>query len=67
MREKWRRTQPSGGSGTDVVVFPGPAQFQVRTLEAILRVPHGGVRIEADFTTDGHWTACGMHFGHPAM
>ena len=46
---------------------PGPAQFQVRTPEAILHFTLGGLRIEADWSTDEHWADCGLHFGHPAM
>eukprot|EP00969_Alexandrium_andersonii_P248566 10982927-Alexandrium_andersonii.AAC.1 len=35
--------------------------------EAMLRVPHDGLRIEADCTTEGHWADCRLHFGRPAM
>eukprot|EP00969_Alexandrium_andersonii_P113379 5010734-Alexandrium_andersonii.AAC.1 len=33
---KWCRMHPSGASGTDVEVFPAPAQFKLRMPEAIL-------------------------------
>eukprot|EP00969_Alexandrium_andersonii_P330186 14592021-Alexandrium_andersonii.AAC.1 len=36
LREQRHRMQPSGASGTNFQVFPGPAPFQVRTPEAIL-------------------------------
>eukprot|EP00969_Alexandrium_andersonii_P038332 1679139-Alexandrium_andersonii.AAC.1 len=39
LREKQRRTDPSGASGTDFEAVPGSAQFQVRTREAILHFP----------------------------
>eukprot|EP00969_Alexandrium_andersonii_P196743 8691862-Alexandrium_andersonii.AAC.1 len=67
MREKQHRTHPSGPSGTLFEAVPGPAQFQVRMREAILRFTHGGLRIEADWSIDEHWADCGLHFGHPAM
>eukprot|EP00969_Alexandrium_andersonii_P154370 6823757-Alexandrium_andersonii.AAC.1 len=35
LREKRRRTQPSGASGTNFDAVPGPAQFQVRMPEAM--------------------------------
>eukprot|EP00969_Alexandrium_andersonii_P241627 10669401-Alexandrium_andersonii.AAC.1 len=57
---------PSGASGTNFEVVPGPAQFKLRTPEASLHVTHGGLRIEADCGTDGPWADCGLHFGHPA-
>eukprot|EP00969_Alexandrium_andersonii_P240834 10631755-Alexandrium_andersonii.AAC.1 len=34
--------------------------------EAILHVPHGGLRIETDCSTDEQWADCGLHFGRPA-
>eukprot|EP00969_Alexandrium_andersonii_P160955 7113419-Alexandrium_andersonii.AAC.1 len=49
---------------------PGPAQFQVRTHEAILHVLHvlhGDLRIEADCSAGGPWADCGLRFGHLAM
>eukprot|EP00969_Alexandrium_andersonii_P105054 4635422-Alexandrium_andersonii.AAC.1 len=57
----------SGAPGTTCFAALGPAQFQVRAPEAILRCPHGGLRIEADCSTDGHWADCGLHVKHPAM
>eukprot|EP00969_Alexandrium_andersonii_P275786 12189230-Alexandrium_andersonii.AAC.1 len=54
-------------SETNIAAAPGPAQFQVRTPQAILHVTHGGLRIEADCSTDGPSTDCGPHFPHPAM
>eukprot|EP00969_Alexandrium_andersonii_P129699 5732864-Alexandrium_andersonii.AAC.1 len=58
---------PSGAWGTDVEAVLGPAKFQVRTLEAILHVPRGGLRIGADCSNRGPWADCGLHFGHLAM
>eukprot|EP00969_Alexandrium_andersonii_P034643 1515587-Alexandrium_andersonii.AAC.1 len=67
MCEKWRGMHPSRASGTSFEAAPGPAQFQVRTPEAILRFREGGLRIEADCSTDAPLADCGLHFGHPAM
>eukprot|EP00969_Alexandrium_andersonii_P368887 15473907-Alexandrium_andersonii.AAC.1 len=39
LRETPRRTHPSGASGSNVEVTPGPAQFQVRTPGAMLHFP----------------------------
>eukprot|EP00969_Alexandrium_andersonii_P252712 11168496-Alexandrium_andersonii.AAC.1 len=57
---------PRGLGGTNSQAFPGPAQFQVRTPEAILHLTHGGLRIGVDCSTDGPWADCGLHFGRPA-
>eukprot|EP00969_Alexandrium_andersonii_P091265 4029574-Alexandrium_andersonii.AAC.1 len=54
---------PSGALGADFEVVPGPAQFKLRTLDAILHFTHGGLGIEADCSTDEHWADCGLHFG----
>eukprot|EP00969_Alexandrium_andersonii_P149585 6614541-Alexandrium_andersonii.AAC.1 len=43
---------PSGASGTSFEVALGPAHFKLRTPEAILHVPHGGLWIEADCSID---------------
>eukprot|EP00969_Alexandrium_andersonii_P239704 10582110-Alexandrium_andersonii.AAC.1 len=32
-----------------------------------LRVPHGGLRIEADCSRDWPWADCGLHFEHIAL
>eukprot|EP00969_Alexandrium_andersonii_P113474 5015378-Alexandrium_andersonii.AAC.1 len=58
---------PSGASGVDFEAVPGPSQFQIRTPKAMLHFMHGGLQIEADFSTDEHWAGCGLHFGHIAM
>eukprot|EP00969_Alexandrium_andersonii_P206839 9137886-Alexandrium_andersonii.AAC.1 len=42
---------PSGGSETSFEAFLGSAQFQLRTLEAVLQVLHGGLWVEADCST----------------
>eukprot|EP00969_Alexandrium_andersonii_P048123 2112274-Alexandrium_andersonii.AAC.1 len=44
-----------------------PAQFQVRTPEAMMHSPHGGFGIEADCSTDGPWADFRVHSGHLAM
>eukprot|EP00969_Alexandrium_andersonii_P065821 2902425-Alexandrium_andersonii.AAC.1 len=64
--EKPRRTHPLKASGTNFEVIPGPSRFQVRAREAMFKFTHGGLRIEADCSTDGPWADCGLHFGHPA-
>eukprot|EP00969_Alexandrium_andersonii_P335590 14831906-Alexandrium_andersonii.AAC.1 len=48
------RSHPSGASGTDSETALGTAQFQVRTLAAILQIRQGGLRAEADYSTDEH-------------
>eukprot|EP00969_Alexandrium_andersonii_P069263 3055613-Alexandrium_andersonii.AAC.1 len=58
LREKRRGARPSGASGALFDAIPGPAQFQVRTRGAILHATRGGVRIEADCSTDGPWADC---------
>eukprot|EP00969_Alexandrium_andersonii_P157097 6944322-Alexandrium_andersonii.AAC.1 len=58
---------PSGASWTLFEAVLGPLQFKFRTPEAILHFSHGGLRIEADCSTDGHWADCRLRFGHPAM
>eukprot|EP00969_Alexandrium_andersonii_P187602 8289513-Alexandrium_andersonii.AAC.1 len=58
---------PLGTSGASVEAFPGPAQFRLRTLDAILCCAHGGLPIEADCSVDGPWADGGLLFGHPAM
>eukprot|EP00969_Alexandrium_andersonii_P345271 15262862-Alexandrium_andersonii.AAC.1 len=58
---------PSGASGANVEAFPWPAQFQVRTREAILHVTHGVLGSRADCSNDEQWADCGLHFGHLAM
>eukprot|EP00969_Alexandrium_andersonii_P295298 13053621-Alexandrium_andersonii.AAC.1 len=67
MREKPHRTHPSGASGTHFDAVLGPAQFQVRTLGAMLHVLQGGLQIEADCSTGRPQADCGLHFGHLAM
>eukprot|EP00969_Alexandrium_andersonii_P060515 2664376-Alexandrium_andersonii.AAC.1 len=44
---------PSGASGTDVETVPGSAHLKVRTHGMIMHVRKGGLRIEADCSTDG--------------
>eukprot|EP00969_Alexandrium_andersonii_P322631 14255273-Alexandrium_andersonii.AAC.1 len=66
MREKWRRTYPSGASRTTFEAVPGPAQFQVRARGAVSHFTHGGLRIDANCGTDGPWVDCGLRFGHLA-
>eukprot|EP00969_Alexandrium_andersonii_P253297 11194901-Alexandrium_andersonii.AAC.1 len=39
MREKWRRTHPSGALVIDAEAVSGSTQFQVRTSEASLACP----------------------------
>eukprot|EP00969_Alexandrium_andersonii_P247611 10941350-Alexandrium_andersonii.AAC.1 len=58
---------PSGASGINFEAVPGPAQFQVRTPEAILYFTHGGLRIEAEWSPDGPCAHCGLHFGRPVL
>eukprot|EP00969_Alexandrium_andersonii_P297992 13170509-Alexandrium_andersonii.AAC.1 len=58
---------PSRASGTNSEDAPGPAQFKVRTPEAILHFMHGRLRIEADWSIGEHWADWGLHFGQPAM
>eukprot|EP00969_Alexandrium_andersonii_P102481 4523285-Alexandrium_andersonii.AAC.1 len=58
---------PSRASGPNFEAAPGPAQFQVRRPEAVLHFPHGGLRIEADFSFDEPWADCGLHVGFLAM
>eukprot|EP00969_Alexandrium_andersonii_P271721 12009749-Alexandrium_andersonii.AAC.1 len=58
---------PSRASGTAFEADPGLAQFQVRMPEAILHFPQGGLQIEADCSTDGHWADCGLLCVHPGM
>eukprot|EP00969_Alexandrium_andersonii_P212004 9362905-Alexandrium_andersonii.AAC.1 len=55
LRETWRRTHPSGASGTNFGAVPGPAQFKLRTPDAVLRIRKGWMRIEADCSTDRRW------------
>eukprot|EP00969_Alexandrium_andersonii_P065891 2904840-Alexandrium_andersonii.AAC.1 len=61
------RDSPSRASGTRFGAVSGPAQFKLRTPEAILHCTHGGVRIEADGSPDGPCVDCGLHFGALAM
>eukprot|EP00969_Alexandrium_andersonii_P216879 9579549-Alexandrium_andersonii.AAC.1 len=58
---------PSGASGANFQAIPRPARFQVRMPEATSHFPQGGLRIEADCSTDEHWADCGLHVGHLAM
>eukprot|EP00969_Alexandrium_andersonii_P192837 8518836-Alexandrium_andersonii.AAC.1 len=58
---------PSLASGANYEAFLGPAQFQVRTHEAILHFTPGGSRIGADCSADGPWADCGLHLGCLAM
>eukprot|EP00969_Alexandrium_andersonii_P233155 10294218-Alexandrium_andersonii.AAC.1 len=58
---------PSRASGANVEAVPGPAQFHVRTLEAILNVRQGALRIEGGCSTEEHWADWGLHLGHLAM
>eukprot|EP00969_Alexandrium_andersonii_P278944 12328251-Alexandrium_andersonii.AAC.1 len=61
LREKRHRTHLSGAPGTNFETVPGPAQFQVRTRDAILNFPQGALRIGADCSMDGPWADCGLH------
>eukprot|EP00969_Alexandrium_andersonii_P033767 1475989-Alexandrium_andersonii.AAC.1 len=54
---------PSGHSVTDLGVDSGAMQFQVCLHAAMLHVPHGGLRIEADCNTVEHWADCGLRLG----
>eukprot|EP00969_Alexandrium_andersonii_P145726 6444990-Alexandrium_andersonii.AAC.1 len=54
---------PSGGSGTRFEAAPGPAQFKLRAPDAVLHVPHGGLRIEGDCSTDWPSADFGVDFG----
>eukprot|EP00969_Alexandrium_andersonii_P245534 10850761-Alexandrium_andersonii.AAC.1 len=58
---------PSGALGINFEAVLGPAQFHVRTPEAILHVTCGGLRIETDWSPHGPWADCGLHFGPLAM
>eukprot|EP00969_Alexandrium_andersonii_P077274 3406956-Alexandrium_andersonii.AAC.1 len=58
---------PFGSVRDQFEAVPGPAQFQVRTPEAMLHVRQLGLRIGADCSTDEHWVDCGLHLGHLAM
>eukprot|EP00969_Alexandrium_andersonii_P119082 5264564-Alexandrium_andersonii.AAC.1 len=58
---------PLAASGANFETLSGPVLFQVRTPEAILRVPKGGLRIAADCTIDGPLADCRLHFGPLAM
>eukprot|EP00969_Alexandrium_andersonii_P319298 14105445-Alexandrium_andersonii.AAC.1 len=58
---------PLGRFGHQFEATPGPAHFQVRTLEAMLQYPQGGLRIEADCSTGRPRADCGLGFGHVAM
>eukprot|EP00969_Alexandrium_andersonii_P321115 14188915-Alexandrium_andersonii.AAC.1 len=61
-------THPSRASETNVEAAPGPAQVQLRTLEAMfLHVARCRLRIGADRSTDERWADCGLHFGPLAM
>eukprot|EP00969_Alexandrium_andersonii_P202501 8947228-Alexandrium_andersonii.AAC.1 len=60
-------THPSGASGAHVEAVLGPAQFQVRTRDAVFHFTHGELRIEVGCGTDGPWADCGLHFGPLAM
>eukprot|EP00969_Alexandrium_andersonii_P296960 13122634-Alexandrium_andersonii.AAC.1 len=62
-----RGLHPFGASGTNFEAGPGPAQFKLRTLDAILHVQHGGLWIEVDCSVGGPWAECGVHFGGIAM
>eukprot|EP00969_Alexandrium_andersonii_P176739 7814769-Alexandrium_andersonii.AAC.1 len=48
---------PSRARGTDSEAFSWARAVQVRTLEAILHFTYGGLRVEADCSTDEHWSA----------
>eukprot|EP00969_Alexandrium_andersonii_P115779 5120460-Alexandrium_andersonii.AAC.1 len=61
------RAHPSGASGANFEFVPGPAQFKLRAPEAILRLTHGGLRMEADCSPDEPLADCGLHFGPLAM
>eukprot|EP00969_Alexandrium_andersonii_P133593 5907915-Alexandrium_andersonii.AAC.1 len=61
------QSAPLRSFGGQVEAPLGPAQFQVRMPEASLRLPQGGLRIEADWIPDGPWTDCELHSGPPAM
>eukprot|EP00969_Alexandrium_andersonii_P337167 14901987-Alexandrium_andersonii.AAC.1 len=58
---------PSGASGDSVEVVLGPVRFQVQAPEANLRFTQGGLRIEAECSTDGPYADSGLHFGPLAM
>eukprot|EP00969_Alexandrium_andersonii_P357226 15448311-Alexandrium_andersonii.AAC.1 len=58
------QSAPRASFGGTFEAVPGPAQFQVRTPEAILHVPKRGLRIEADCSPGEHWVDCGLHVGH---
>eukprot|EP00969_Alexandrium_andersonii_P122383 5410312-Alexandrium_andersonii.AAC.1 len=47
------QSAPSGASGANFEAALGVAQFQLRTLEAMLRAPQDGLRLEANGRFDG--------------
>eukprot|EP00969_Alexandrium_andersonii_P336679 14882133-Alexandrium_andersonii.AAC.1 len=49
---------PSGASGTEFEAGPVPAQFQVRTFQAMLRCRQGRLRIGSGCSTDGPLADC---------
>eukprot|EP00969_Alexandrium_andersonii_P089785 3964600-Alexandrium_andersonii.AAC.1 len=57
----------TGSFGDDVEAIPGLAQFNPGTLEAMLHVRQGGLRIGADCDTVGPGAACGLLLGHLAI
>eukprot|EP00969_Alexandrium_andersonii_P330292 14596907-Alexandrium_andersonii.AAC.1 len=59
--------RPLGASGTSFEATSWPEQFKLRTLEAMLHVQQGGLRIEADCSAHGPCADCGLHFGPLAM
>eukprot|EP00969_Alexandrium_andersonii_P353146 15439225-Alexandrium_andersonii.AAC.1 len=67
LHEQLRRAHPSRASGANLEAVPGPAQFKLRSPEAILHFIHGGLRIEAHCSTDGPFADCGLHSGPLAM
>eukprot|EP00969_Alexandrium_andersonii_P243542 10758867-Alexandrium_andersonii.AAC.1 len=58
---------PSGASGDNCKAALGPAQFRLRTLGAMMHVMHGGLRMEADCSTDGHSADYALYFECLAM
>eukprot|EP00969_Alexandrium_andersonii_P250022 11049446-Alexandrium_andersonii.AAC.1 len=52
---------PQELQGPTLQATHGPAQFNLRTLEAMLRFRQGGLRFEADRSTHGPWADCRLH------
>eukprot|EP00969_Alexandrium_andersonii_P197575 8727907-Alexandrium_andersonii.AAC.1 len=67
LREQLHRMHPSGASRAKLEAAHRPRQFQVRTPEASLHFPKGGLLAEADCATGRPWAHCGLRFGPLAL